>query len=165
MTNDTKQTAATFNASADTVQKVDPDRFNHASWDDEQKRDVGEGDISASYSADVIAMMGKVRKPFTFQNQLWVYTGNRYLVDDRGETRSATAYHLMPIKYFEDTPVTYIEKTADSAAARADPNGFYHGITVMHRGQPHVLCGPPVNFIPGPSRQSKEIQPGSFSGM
>ena len=54
--------------------------------------------------------------------------------------------------------IMFFDALADnSAAARADPDGFYHGITVQHRGQPHVLCGPPVDFTPGPT-----IQPGLF---
>lgn len=37
--------------------------------------------------------------------------------------------------------------------ARADPNGFYHGMTVRHGGQTLVLSGPPVALVPGESEQ------------
>jgi hypothetical protein len=49
--------------------------------------------------------------------------------------------------------VTYAQKTADSEAARADPNGFYHGITAKHAGTVFVLCGPPARFIAGERAQ------------
>ena len=49
--------------------------------------------------------------------------------------------------------MSYGEKTADADAARADPNGFYHGMSVKHAGQILVLCGPPVTFVPGETEQ------------
>lgn len=149
-----------FNASTETVHRLDPERFSHGQWDHDLQRDIGEGDIAASYSADVIAMKGIVRKPFLFQRRLWVSTGNRTVRPAGPMNNGATAYHLMPLEAFEGRAVSYAEKTADSGAARADPNGFYHRITVRHRGQPHVMVGPPVHFVPGPPKPP--MQPGLF---
>lgn len=146
------------------MHEVEPERFAMGCWDAEQKRDVGEGDIYASYSADVIAMMGRVRKPFTFRGQLWVCTGSNTGRPAGSMPNGSTAYRLVPIEAFEGKPVSYTEKTADGHAARADPDGFYHGMAVTHRGQPHVLCGPPVNFIPGRSQRPRESQPSLFPG-
>ena len=117
--------------------------------DDETQRDVGEGDIRASYSADVIAMMGKTRKPFTFRGQAWVCVGNQH---GQGNATQSKAYRLIYLEHFEGTAITYTEKTHDSAAARADPDGFYHGIRVTHRSKDYVLCGPPQHFIPGTTK-------------
>lgn len=151
----TDQPTGGFNTAARITHKVDPDRLALGRWDAGQEQHVGEGDIYASYSADRIAMTGKVRRPFTFQGQAWVCTGTL----GGGGIEVSTAYRLVPLEHFEGTAVSYAEKTKDCAAARADPDGFYHGMTVLHRGQPHVLCGPPVNFVPGPV-----IQPGLFAG-
>jgi hypothetical protein len=50
---------------------------------------------------------------------------------------------------FTGTTATYGEKTdkaEDAEAARNNPNGFYHGMTIMHGGENFVLCGPPIRF-------------------
>ena len=44
--------------------------------------------------------------------------------------------------------MTYAQRLADGDAARSDPNGFYHGMTVTHAGAhlrpylkgPHQSC-------------------------
>ena len=158
----TQQPTGGFNNAARVTHEIDPDRLSFGRWDEQHQKHVGEGDIYASYSADRIAMAGKVRVPFTFQGRAWVCTGGG------GVTHASTAYRLVPLNHFEGTvpgagagaAVSYTQKTADCAAARADPDGFYHGMTVLHRGQPHVLCGPPVHFVPGPT-----VQPGLFAGI
>lgn len=152
-TEENQRHAPGFNAAARVVHQVDPARLALGRWDAGQEQHLGEGDIYASYSADRIAMSGSVRRPFTFQGESWVCTGNL----GGGSIEVSTAYRLVPLEHFEGAAVTYHEKTDDSAAARADPDGFYHGIVVQHRGQPHVLCGPPIDFTPGPT-----IQPGLF---
>ncbi len=46
--------------------------------------------------------------------------------------------------------MSYADKigTAENAeAARNDPNGFYHGITVKQGQETFVLSGPPVVFV------------------
>jgi hypothetical protein len=50
---------------------------------------------------------------------------------------------------FTGKTTTYSEKTdraEDAEAARNDPNGFYHGMTIKHGGESFVLCGPPIRF-------------------
>ena len=44
--------------------RVDPPRLASGTWCHTRDRQIGEGDISASYSADKIGLEGKVRKPF-----------------------------------------------------------------------------------------------------
>jgi hypothetical protein len=59
------------------------------------------------------------------------------------------AYRIVPAKMFTGTTSTYREKTAraeDADAARNDPNGFYHGMTIRHGSESFVLCGPPIRF-------------------
>ncbi len=113
--------------------------------------EVCEGDIHASYSADVIAMSGRVRKPFRWKGGLCVCTS----ITGSGLTDSGTqeheAYRLVPLAIFRETTTTYRNKTATaeaSEAARNDPNGFYHGMSIQHGKADFVLCGPPIKFVP-----------------
>ncbi|MCB9839013.1 MAG: hypothetical protein H6813_06710 [Phycisphaeraceae bacterium] len=121
-----------------TVFAVDADRLV---WSD--GRHSPEGYICASYSADRIALGKPIRKPFKFRSQLWVCVGIL-----GGTTTIAKAYRLVPAEHFDGQATTYPDKTRDAAAARRDPNGFYHGMTVLHRGSKVVLCGPPSMFVP-----------------
>jgi hypothetical protein len=112
-------------------------------------RKICEGDIHASYSADVIAMTGRVRKPFKWNGALCVCTG----ISGSGLTQSGMqeheAYRIVPVEIFTGTKTTYREKTAraeTAEAARNDPSGFYHGMTIKHGAQSFVLCGPPIRF-------------------
>jgi hypothetical protein len=126
-------------------------------------RETCEGDIHASYSADVIASNGRVRKPFSWKDGLCVCTS----ISGSGLTDSGTqeheAYRIVPVKMFTGTTKTYGEKTdkaQDAEAARKDPNGFYHGMTITHGGESFVLCGPPITFTAETSPQ----RPDSASG-
>jgi len=112
-------------------------------------KEICEGDIHASYSADVIGMSGQIRKPFRWNGALCVCTS----ITGSGLTSSGIqeheAYRIVPVEIFEGSPTTYRGKTvrAEAAeAARNDPNGFYHGITIKHGTGIFVLCGPPMTF-------------------
>jgi hypothetical protein len=112
-------------------------------------RETCEGDIHASYSADVIAMQGRVRKPFKWKGELYACTS----ISGSGLTESGMqeheAYRLVPAGTFTGTITTYHDKTAraeDAEAARNDPNGFYHGMTIKLGAESFVLCGPPIRF-------------------
>ena len=131
-------------------QPVDPARLASGHWCHRVNKQVGEGDIRASYSADRIGMDKPVRKPFTWQGGIWVCTGFRY---HGGERMFAEAYRLIHPKIFEGTAHTYAERVADGDAARADQSGFYHGMQVKHAGGELVLTGPPVTFVPGQTEQ------------
>ena len=133
----------------DTVIETDPARLASGQWCHKRNRQIGEGDISASYSADRIAYGQPVRRPFEWQGGLWISTGNAI---PHGPD-SAEAYRLTAPTQFGGQPQTYAEKTADSEAARRDPNGFYHGMIVLQRGREMVLSGPPVVFVPGLAQQ------------
>jgi hypothetical protein len=125
---------------------VSPARLASGTYDHGRNRDVGEGDIQASYSADVIATAGKIRKAFRWQAQLMVTVG----LSGRGGIEQAEAYQLIPVKIFAGTTMGYGEKigTAEGAeAARSSPNGFYHGIVVREGQETFVLSGPPVVFV------------------
>ena len=125
--------------------QVDPGRLASGRWSQEFNATVGEGDISASYSGDTIGLQGKTRKPFVFKGDLWISVGQCGGV--------AKAYRLVPIEIFTEDTADYASKTSDCKAARADPNGFYHGVAVTHRKDWFVLCGPPAFFVPGQVRQ------------
>lgn len=45
------------------VIEVDPARLESGTWCHKRERQIGEGDIAASYSADKIALEGRVRSP------------------------------------------------------------------------------------------------------
>ena len=141
-----------LNAKAVTI-PVKPARLAWGTYDHGRNRDIGEGDIHASYSADVIASAGKIRKAFRWQAQLMVTVS----LSGLGGIEQAEAYQLIPLKAFNGTPMSYGEKigTAENAeAARNDPNGFYHGMIVKQGKELFVLSGPPVVFVAeeGPDR-------------
>ena len=131
-----------------TTYTVDPSRLDHGVWSPEHNRQIGEGDVSASYSADTIAFKSRVRRPFTYRQALWVCTGTGGRLGSVAE-----AYRLTEAEQFDGDPTTYGEKVRDSEAARSDPNGFYHGMTVKHGGREHVLTGPPAVFVAGETEQ------------
>ncbi|MEQ9617080.1 MAG: hypothetical protein RLN60_03500 [Phycisphaerales bacterium] len=138
--------------------EVDPARLASGEWDRENSKLVGEGDIYASSSQDRIGTGRPLRKAFRFRNADWVCTG---MIHHRSASR-AEAYRVVHESVFEDEATTYCNKTRDCEAARNDPKGFYHGMRVTSRGQPCVLCGPPVEFVPGESVQSELFRaPGS----
>ena len=125
---------------------VNPARLAWGNYDHRRNRDTGEGDIHASYSADTIASAGKIRKAFRWQAQLMVTVS----LSGRGGVQQAEAYRLLALKVFSGTTMSYTEKIGDAdiaEAARSDPNGFYHGMTVKHGSEAFVLAGPPVLFV------------------
>ena len=123
---------------------VDPGRLASGIWGNKANKTLGEGDIAFSYSADRIAMNKPVRGTFPWQGADWVCVGMGY----NGGV-SAQAYRLVDPRAFDGTPTSYHEKTLDGDAARSDPHGFYHGMTVKHAGRTFVLCGPCAHFEPG----------------
>ncbi len=106
------------------------------------------GDISNSYSADVIDN-GRVRKPFRYNGQFYTTTSTITEMYPRS-IRQAEAYRLLLTTLF-DGQITDIHTKIDhdnGRAARSDPNGFYHGIAITHQGRQYVLAGPPLTFLP-----------------
>lgn len=136
-------------SAATLTQKVDPARLNSGRWCHRAERMIGEGDIHASYSADRIGSDEPVRKPFSWQGGLWVCVR----IAGRSGTLSAEAYRLVHPQIFDGEPVSYGARCANGDAARADPNGFYHGMLVRRSKDELVLCGPPVLFVPGQAEQ------------
>ena len=124
---------------------IDPARLAPGAWRHDVEKTIGQGDVAASYSGDRIGMDQPIRKSFEWQGSLWVCVG----MSHRGEIHSAEAYRLVHPQRFNGEPTTYREKTRDGDAARADPKGFYHGMTVKHAGQKLVMEGPPATFIQG----------------
>ena len=99
---------------------------------------ICEGEIHASYSVDVIAMTGKVRKPFTWNGALSVCTGTSGSGLTESGMQEHEAYRIVPVEMFTGTRTTYREKTAraeTAEAARNDLSGFYHGMTIQHGTQ------------------------------
>tara|TARA_R110002167_G_scaffold37167_2_gene116661 strand:+ start:83 stop:508 length:426 start_codon:yes stop_codon:yes gene_type:complete len=131
-------------------QAIDPARLADGKWCHRTQNAIGQGDISASYSADRIGMGQPVRRPFVWKGAPHVCVSKRRY--ESGGTQ-AEAYRLVHPDAFDGEPLSYGEKTANADAARADPSGFYHGMLVKHAGTLLVLCGPPLVFVPGLSEQ------------
>ena len=129
---------------------IDPTRLASGQWCHRAQKTIGEGDISASYSADRIGMGKPVRKPFVWKGALHVCVGTGHW---KNGGLSAKAYRLVAPMAFEGDVTNYGDKTSDGDAARADPDGFYHGMGVKHAGSEYVLCGPPITFVPGQTEQ------------
>ena len=85
---------------------VDPSRLASGTWSHSRERQIGEGDINASYSGDKIGLEGCVRSPFTWQNCLWVCTG----MVSHGDFRAAEAYRLVSARFFDGTPIAGIPR-------------------------------------------------------
>jgi hypothetical protein len=108
---------------------------------------AGQGDICASYSADRIGEEKPIRKPFNWEGSHWTCVG--MAGRGGGVQNYAHAYRLLPEKRFDGEPKTYSARTASaelSESARNDPMGSYHGVTVSHKGERFVLCGPEATF-------------------
>jgi hypothetical protein len=117
-------------------------------WGDASRK-ICEGDIHASYSADVIAMAGRVRKPFKWRGALCVCTSISGCGLTESRMQEHETYRIIPVEMFTGAITTYREKTAraeTAEAARNDPSGFCHGMTIKHGTQRFVLCGPPIRF-------------------
>jgi hypothetical protein len=133
-----------------TAFRIEASRLASGQWDQARQRDVGEGDIHRSYSADRIGNGQPIRNPFQWDGNLWV------CVSIIGSGLTATgeqefqAYKLVPRELFKGEPTSYGKKVSVDAGdlARTDPNGFYHGMTVKHDGRTFVLTGPPAVFVP-----------------
>ncbi|TRW91947.1 hypothetical protein FNJ84_21420 [Paracoccus sp. M683] len=130
--------------------RVDPSRLSSGTWCHSRDRQIGEGDISASYSGDKIGLEGCVRSPFKWQNCLWVCTG----MVSRGDFRAADAYRLVPRRFLDGTPISYHENAMLGDEARTRPEGFYHGMAVRHGKQDYVLIGPSAVFMPSEDVQT-----------
>jgi hypothetical protein len=141
-----RETSEAFQEAGAITIPVNPARLAWGRFEHKRNRDSSEGDIHASYSADTIASAGKLRRSFRWHAQLMVTVS----LSGRGGIEQAEAYQLIPVKAFTGKTMSYPEKigTAESAeAARNDPNGFYHGITVKRGQDTFVLSGPPVVFV------------------
>ncbi len=128
---------------------VDPIRLASGGWSTQQNRQIGEGDIARSYSADTIAIASRIRKPFRFQNRLWVGVG----LYGHHPACILKAYQIMKKEQFLGESTTYDIKICDSKSARQDPDGFYHGMAVKYGGRSYILVGPPVEFVAGKQAQ------------
>ncbi len=129
--------------------EVDPGRLADGTWCHRRNKMIGQGDISASYSADRIGENKPLRKPFDWQGATWVCVGKM----PHGEGRSATVYRLIDPGLFDEAATTFGDRARRGDAAREVPNGFYHGVTVTHAKRVLVLCGPPALLIPGKTAQ------------
>jgi hypothetical protein len=108
------------------------------------------GDIRQSYSADRIAYGQPVRKAFQHNGEAWICTSIIGSALTSGGGTEYEAYRMIPERLFRGTPTTYQTKTGTeetAEAARNDPDGFYHGITVKQGRETFVLCGPPEIFV------------------
>jgi hypothetical protein len=107
-----------------------------------------QGDISRSYSADLIDN-GRIRKPFRYTGQLYICTST-ITGFYPNSIRQAEAYRLTLATLFDRKTTDYQSKVGhdNGATARADLNGFYDGIAVTQQGHGYVLTGPPLTFLP-----------------
>lgn len=124
---------------------VEPSRLAYGAWCHTSERQIGEGDIRASYSADRIGMAQPVRKPFRYAGELWVCVGTG--------PSGAEAYRLVHTSVFGGTARSYHDRCQDCDRARGDQAGFYDGIIVRHAGRELVMAGPPVLFVAGEEAQ------------
>ena len=126
-------------------QMVEPSRLAFGAWCHASEKQIGEGDIRASYSADRIGMGQPIRKPFRYAGELWVCVGSG--------PAGAEAYRLVHPSLYGGTACSYHDRCSDRERERGDPAGFYDGIIVRHAGRELVIAGPPVLFVAGEEAQ------------
>ena len=120
---------------------VASERMEPGEWSRDLSKRVGEGDVQASYSGDVVPE-GRVRRPFKLGTTFWVAVR---MVDRRA--LAVAAYRLVPSGEFVGESKPYAERTAaEHDAARADPRGFYHGLAVKRGSREFALAGPPATI-------------------
>ena len=124
---------------------VEPSRLAYGAWCHASEKQIGEGDIRASYSADRIGMGQPIRKPFRNGGQLWVCVGTG--------PSGAEAYRLVHPSLYGGTARSYHDRCRDGDRARGDPAGFYDGIIVRQARRELVMAGPPVTFVAGEEGQ------------
>jgi len=124
---------------------VDPQRFAWGQWCHKRNRQIGQGDIGASYSADRIGSGESLRKPFCHEGANWVATS--------ANSNSARAYRLVHPSLFEGPTLSYTERVSDGHRGRCAPEGFYHGMRVKRGREEMVLCGPETKFTEGEPEQ------------
>jgi hypothetical protein len=124
---------------------VEPSRLAFGAWCHSNEKQIGEGDIRASYSADRIGMGQPIRKPFRYAGELWVCVGTG--------PSGAEAYRIVHSSIYRGTARTYHDRCRDGDRARSDQAGFYDGIIVRHAGRELVMAGPPVTFVAGEEAQ------------
>lgn len=112
-------------------------RLKSGYWCHTANRQQDQGDIRAAYSADLIAMENRIRRPFRLQGWLCVTVGLRNQPEEH-----AVAYQLLELSAFDGVSTTYGQRDHD--AARQSTEGFYHGMTVKHGKRTYVLVGPPI---------------------
>lgn len=124
---------------------VEPSRLAYGAWCHASEKQIGEGDIRASYSADRIGMGQPILKPFRYGGELWVCVGTG--------PSGAEAYRLVHPSVYGGNARTYHDRCCDGDRARGDQAGFYDGIIVRHAGRELVLAGPPATFVAGEEAQ------------
>ena len=124
---------------------VEPSRLAFGAWCHASAKQIGEGDIRASYSADRIGMGQPIRKPFRYGGELWVCVGT--------SPSGAEAYRLMHPSIYGGTARSYHDRCRDGDRARGDQAGFYDGIIVRYAGRELVMAGPPATFLAGEEAQ------------
>lgn len=124
---------------------VEPSRLSFGAWCHASEKQIGEGDIQASYSADRIGMGQPIRKPFRYAGALWVCVGTG--------PAGVEAYRLVHPSLYGGAARSYHDRCHDGERARGDPAGLYDGIIVRHAGRELVMCGPPVMFVAGEEAQ------------
>ncbi|MBA4044139.1 hypothetical protein F1640_05915 [Novosphingobium sp. NBM11] len=124
---------------------VEPSRLAFGAWCQTSQKQIGEGDIRASYSADRIGMGQPIRKPFRYDGDLWACVGTG--------PSGAEAYRLLHPSLYCGTACSYHVRCRDGDRARGDKAGFYDGIIVRHAGRELVMAGPPATFVAGEEAQ------------
>lgn len=118
---------------------VESSRLAFGGWCHASEKQIGEGDIRASYSADRIGMGQPIRKPFRYAGELWICIGTG--------PAGAEAYRLVHPSLYAGAALSYHDRCSDGDRARGDQAGFYDGIIVFHAGRELVMAGPPVTFV------------------
>ncbi|OGM08868.1 hypothetical protein A2Z67_02565 [Candidatus Woesebacteria bacterium RBG_13_36_22] len=113
---------------------VDPARLSTGHWDHNTNKQIDEGDIGRSYSADVIASDSAFRKPFKWKDGWRISVGS---VSIGLKIESVKTYRLVPFNTYEGEKFTYEEShnLDDNHVSRFS----YEGMIVKKGKEQYIL--------------------------
>jgi hypothetical protein len=113
---------------------ADPARLNSGHWDHITNKQIDEGDISKSYSADVIAENSTFRKPFKWKDG-WRISISSASMGFR--TESVETYRLVPFNTYEGEKFTY--KESHNLNENHKSRFTYEGMIVKKGKEQYIL--------------------------
>ena len=113
---------------------VDPARLSMGHWDLVANKQIDEGDISQSYSADVIAEHNTFRRPFRWKDGFRISVGGSFTGT---KVHCVRTYRIIPVELYDDETHTYTESCTYDENHKS--KFTYEGMRVKKGDKEYVL--------------------------